>query len=196
MTLLQAESAPGEAHPLADSRTDEELMEQFVDGDRGAFDALFSRYSRPLRGYLARLVGPGAAADIAQTAFLSVVKARGRYQRQDRFRPWLYAIATNAARDHLRRHRREELTEEGSLPDDAAVSPAELRDAKLEHAVHAGLAQLPAAQREAILLHRFQGLAFSEIAEALDVSESAVKVRAHRGYARLRELLGALRDPW
>ena len=64
-----------------------------------------------------------------------------------------------------------------------------LRDPGLEKAVRAALAQLPDAQREAILLHRFEGLSFAEIAEHVGLTESAVKVRAHRGYERLRELL-------
>jgi RNA polymerase sigma-70 factor (ECF subfamily) len=52
--------------------------------------------------------------------------------------------------------------------------------------------QLPENQRLAIVMHRFQNLSFAEIAEALDLSESAVKVRAHRGYERLRALLRGL----
>src|SRR5688500_15057899 len=115
--------------------TDEELMERFVAGDTGAFDALFSRHAKPLQGYLTRFAGRSAAADLVQTAFLSLVRARGRYQKGARFRPWLYAIAANAARDSLRRGKAEELTEDGSVPQDVGVEPAPLRDAGLERAV-------------------------------------------------------------
>ena len=62
------------------------------------------------------------------------------------------------------------------------------RDFALERTVRQALAQLPPPQREAIVLHRFEGFSFSEIAEVLGLSESAVKVRAHRGYVRLRGL--------
>jgi len=59
--------------------------------------------------------------------------------------------------------------------------------------VERALAQLPDSQREAILLHRFEGFSFREIGDLLGVSETAVKVRAHRGYERLRVLLAAHR---
>ena len=63
------------------------------------------------------------------------------------------------------------------------------RDPGLEKAVKNALQQLPEAQREAIILNRYEGLSFAEIAEMAGVTESAVKVRAFRGYERLRELL-------
>jgi RNA polymerase sigma-70 factor (ECF subfamily) len=100
-------------------------------------------------------------------------------------------VAINAARDHLRRHRREEPTEK--LPD-APAEPAPLPDPGLTRTVEAALAQLPEAQREAIVLHRFEGFSFKQIAEMLGVTETAVKVRAHRGYERLRTLLASHRE--
>jgi RNA polymerase sigma-70 factor (ECF subfamily) len=100
-------------------------------------------------------------------------------------------VAINAARDHLRRHRREEPTD--TLPD-APADPTPLPDPGLTRTVEAALAQLPENQREAIVLHRFEGFSFKQIAEMLGVTETAVKVRAHRGYERLRTLLAAHRD--
>jgi RNA polymerase sigma-70 factor (ECF subfamily) len=174
--------------------SDEVLMARFCQGDSAAFDALFQRYARPVHGYLTRLTGnPALAEDLGQLTFLSLVRARGRFQHGSRFKPWLYAIATNAARDSQRRNQRpEELTPEGELP---ASIPAEApgpRDSGLEQAVQRALAQLPEGQRVPILLHRFEGMSFAEVADALGLTESAVKVRAHRGYERLRELLAAL----
>ena len=89
----------------------------------------------------------------------------------------------------------EDLTAQGELPASVPVEdgPAP-RDAGLERAVQRALAQLPEGQRIPIVMHRFEGMGFAEIAEALGLTESAVKVRAHRGYARLRELLAALRE--
>lgn len=164
-------------------------MERFIDGDSAAFDALFSRHVAGVRAHLQRLTGSSAAADdLTQVTFVSVVRGRGRFQRGAKVRPWLYAIATNAARDLARRGKFEKVTAEGELPDQEADAPP-LRDPGLEKAVRAALAQLPDAQREAILLHRFEGLSFAEIAAHVGLTESAVKVRAHRGYERLRELL-------
>lgn len=168
-------------------------MARFCDGDLRAFEALFQRYGQVIRAYLAHLVGAVQADDLSQATFLSVVRARGRFDRKARFKPWLYAIATNAARDYLRR-RREELTDAGELSEVADQGGREARDESLEKAVQNALAQLPENQRVAIVMHRFQNFSFAEVAQALDLSESAVKVRAHRGYKRLRELLRGLWD--
>ncbi len=182
------------AEEVTSAETDEALMERFCDGDARAFDALFQRYARPVHGFLSRLVkSPEHAEDLTQATFLSLVRARGRFQKGAPFRPWLYAIAANAAKDHLRRQRPEELTPEGELPQRAAEEPP-ASEAGMQKRVQTALEQLPQTQREAIVLHRFHGLSFGEIAQALGVTESAVKVRAHRGYERLRELLGDLKS--
>ena len=162
-------------------------MLRFCDGDAKAFDVLFARHAGAVRGYLHRITGSAASADdLTQAAFLSVVKARGRYVRGSAFKPWLFAIATNAARDLHRRRRGEELSAE---PTSTETVEPKVRDAGLEKHVRDALVQLPEAQREAIVMHRFEGMSFGEIAEVLGVNEGAVKVRAHRGYERLRELL-------
>ncbi len=176
-----------EAHA---AEPDEMLMERFVGGESAAFDALFARHAARVNAYLRRMVGPSTADDLTQVTFLSVVRSRSRFQRGARFRPWLYAIATNAARDHVRRARFESPSDDGEMPEQVAETL--LPDPALEKAVHAALAQLPEQQREAILLHRFEGFSFGEIAETLGLTESAVKVRAHRGYVRLRGLLAHL----
>ncbi len=162
-------------------------MLRFCDGDVKAFDVLFTRHAGAVRAYLHRMTGSAASADdLTQAAFLSVVKARGRYMRGAAFRPWLFAIATNAARDLHRRRKGEELAPEPASTE--TVDP-KVRDPGLERHVREALVKLPEPQREAILMHRFEGMSFGEIAETLGVSEGAVKVRAHRGYERLRELL-------
>jgi RNA polymerase sigma factor (sigma-70 family) len=164
-------------------------MERFCQGDACAFDALFERYVGPLHAYLWRLVGDQALAeDLTQASFLSLVRARGRFRRGARVRPWLYAIATNAARDSLRRTR-EQLTPNGELPEPEEAEEAQPADAGLQEAVQRALAQLPESWRLAVVLHRFEGLSLTEIAEVLGTTETAVKLRAHRGYERLRELL-------
>ncbi len=175
--------------------SDETLMQRFTRGEEQAFDVLFARYARPVHAFLLRMVASAALAeDLTQATFLSVVRGRGRFQEGARFKPWLYAIATNAARDQHRRRRPEELTQAGELPTGAAGEDAGPRDLGLERTVQRALEQLPEAQRSAIVLHRFQELSFAEIAQALGVTESAVKVRAHRGYERLRELLKGLKE--
>ncbi len=170
-------------------------MEQFAQGDARAFDTLFTRHAPAIRGFLHRMTGQRAAADdLTQATFLSLLRARGRYVTGAKFKPWLYAIATNAARDWRRRGSHESVTEDGATPDGAA-EPTLLADPGLEKVVRAALDQLPDAQREAIVLHRFEGLSYAEIAETAGVTESAVKVRAHRGAEVLRQLLKGVWEP-
>ena len=170
-------------------------MEQFCQGQASAFDALFTRHAPAIRGYLHKMTGQRSAADdLTQATFLSLLRARGRFLRGSKFKPWLYAIATNAARDWRRRGVHEQVTAEGTTPDSPA-EPALLADPGLEKVVRAALEQLPEAQREAIVLHRFEGLSYAEIAETAGVTESAVKVRAHRGSETLRLLLKGVWEP-
>jgi RNA polymerase sigma factor (sigma-70 family) len=183
--------APPPRTEIGSVETDERLMERFVQGDEKGISELFARHARPLHGFVRRMVGD-AADDVVQTTFVSISRSRGRYQRGAPFRPWLYAVAANAARDHLRRNRYEEHVSPAAVPEPVAEAEP-LADPGLTRVVEAALAQLPANQREAVVLHRFEGFSFRQISDLLGVSETAVKVRAHRGYERLRVLLAHLR---
>jgi len=180
-------------------------MTRFCNGDEKAFSALYDRHAPQLEVFLRRFVRDRALAeDLLQTTFLSFVRARGRYVATAGVRAWLYAIAANAGRDALRRRgaRREDPFDADSLylasntraADDSSLwsSPSfSMSDPNLARAVGEALQQLPADQREAVLLHKLQGLSFPEVATALGTSVGAAKVRAHRGYQRLRVLLAA-----
>ncbi|MCA2976831.1 MAG: RNA polymerase sigma factor [Myxococcaceae bacterium] len=176
-----------------ESPSDEELMERFQDGDARALDALFDRRAAAVHGFLSRMVrDPALADDLLQTTFLSVVRSADRYQRGLKVLPWLLTIAGNAARDTLR-HRRLQVEvlsddDEGTLPEQG-VQPA-LSDPGQRRRIEQAFAQLPPQQRECVILHKLEGLSFEQIAEMLDISETAARIRAHRGYERLRALLG------
>src|SRR3712207_3101284 len=131
------------------------------------------------------------ADDLLQTTFLSVVRGRGRYQPQTNLRGWLFAVATNAARDALRRTRRRR--EQSHEAPERGIDPV-LPDPAAARALQQALAELPAEQREAVLLHKMHELSFPEIAEVLGIGVSAAKVRAHRGYEKLRARLALLED--
>lgn len=168
-------------------------MEQFCRGDENAFDILYARYAPQVQAFLVRMVRDAALAeDLLQATFLSVVRARGRYQPGTTVRAWVFAIAANAGRDALRRRRARR--EDPSGPDEVVVAdaPADPPDPAAARAVQEALMRLPFEQREAVVLHKMQDLSFEEIATALGITVSAAKVRAHRGYHRLRELLAPL----
>jgi RNA polymerase sigma-70 factor (ECF subfamily) len=178
--------------PVPAPDPDEQLMARFCAGDEQAFEQLYQRYATSIQAYLGRMVGDRVLAeDLLQTTFLSVVRSRGRYQPQTNLRAWLFAVATNAARDALRRTRRRR--EQSEQAPERAVDPV-LPDPAAARALQQALAELPPDQREAVLLHKMHELSFPEIAEALGIGVSAAKVRAHRGYEKLRARLAMLED--
>ena len=178
--------------PIAERESDDVLMARFCEGDQDAFTVLYDRYAPQLESFLHRLVRDRTLAeDLLQTTFLSFVRARGRYVATAGVRAWIYSIAANAGRDALRRRgtRREQPFDPETL--NIASDDAVLSDPHIARAVEEALQQLPSEQREAVILHKMQGLSFPEIAIALGTSVGAAKVRAHRGYQRLKVLLAA-----
>jgi RNA polymerase sigma factor (sigma-70 family) len=166
-------------------------MTAYRAGDSSAFREIYSRYSPVLyRMMLRDLRRPEEARDLVQQTFLQLHRARNDFDPNQRLRPWIFTIAMNLKREHFRRvKRRPESPLEGDalerVPDPGAGD--ERVDAT--RALRQGLGELPPDQREVIELHWFEGLPFSEVAQVVGASLSAVKVRAHRGYTRLRHLL-------
>lgn len=171
--------------------TDEGLALALQGGDTTALDSLVERHYDPLIGYLYRLLhgDRSLAQDIAQETFLRALRGISRYTHPRPFKPWLYAIATNLARDQ---YNRAETRRAAPIPDDdVLVSDASADDdlnvIEEARAVIAGLAALPAHQREVIILHFYQDLSLNAIADALDIPLGTVKSRLSIGVSRLRE---------
>jgi len=176
---------------------DVRLMLAFQSGEPAAFDALFRRWAAPLLRYLERMVrDAGTAEELVQEVFLRVYRARERYAPEARFSTWLYRIATNLALNELRRPRRREphrSQDEDGAPALAAPAPDpdDALDARrLGAHVERELAALPEKQRAALCLAAVEGLSYAEVAEALEVSEAAVKALVHRARVALAERLG------
>lgn len=169
---------------------DEALMTRYVlHADRDAFAELFARYSGRLNGLFMRSLGnPDTCQDLVQQTFLQVHRARNDFDLKRPFRPWLYTIALNLRREYFRKRGRRPETQydpiaHGEPSVDSSATTA------TERLVRRALAQLPANQRDVIILHWYEQLSFQEIGETVGASLSAVKVRAHRGYKALRVLL-------
>ena len=172
-------------------RSDESLMGAYCSGKTDALGELFDRYALRVEALVRRSTGDAALArDITQTTFLSLVRGRSRYPQDCQFRPWLFTIAMNALRDHLRRRKREVLTSSDALLAHDEFYVERFRDAGLQRALTQALSQLSLEQRQVIVLHQLEEFSFAEIAEIVGCSRSAAKVRAHRGYEKLRNLLG------
>jgi len=185
------------------TESDEALMQSYVAGDPRAFDALFSRYATRLHAFFSRSFRSGAVADdLVQTTFLKIHAARSSYDPGLPVRPWLFGIAARVRIDELRRRYRaaekasDEELGELVLPTDGGADRWPEANEEAER-VRKAIDGLPEAQRVVVWLHRFEGLTFAEIAEALSVdgpklTEVAVRVRAFRAFAALRQTLADL----
>ena len=178
-------------------RSDEQLMTAVMAGDQVALAALVTRHHGPLLGYLYRLVGGDQqlSEDLVQETLLHVLRQR-TYQAGRPFKPWLYMIATNLARDYfksaaVRTSWRERDEEEVLLHlEDSEPGPEECAlVAERGSEVREALAQLGEEYRIALVLRFYQGFSLQEIAETLHIPLGTVKSRLSVGIHRLRSML-------
>ncbi len=180
---------------LNPSETDEQLALSLQHGEASALTLLVERHHGPLLGYLYRLMGGdrALAEDLVQETFLRLIRNIGQYRHPRPFKPWLYAIATNLARDHYKSAdtRRTDPLADESLTSTLNETPLDEGLLTVDDArqVTGALAALPGGQREALILRYYQNLSLNEIAEALDIPVGTVKSRLSLGLKRLKELL-------
>lgn len=170
---------------------DATLMLAFQRGDERAFRTLFERHARAMVAFCHHFVRDGGRAEeLAQDVFLKLYRAARSYRPSARFRTYLYRIASNHCLNELRRGEYAARPKDGSGPDEPSepdglpsgepTPEAAAEGAALEREVVALLEGLPEKQRAALVLCRFEGLSYEEIAEILDTSVSAVKSLVHR----------------
>jgi len=170
--------------PLMEAtRSDEALVPALARGDEEALGVLLDRYWPRAYALAHRLVGePHAAEDVAQEAFVRLLRGAGRFDPGRPFRPWFFQLVTNEARKHHRARSRRVDREARAARPEATRDP----DAARAEAVQSCLATLPAAQREPIALHYLAGLTFQEVADALACPLGTVTSRVRRGLEDLR----------
>ncbi len=178
---------------MSDSPTDAEVIARVLDGDTELFGILVDRYQDEFAGYAKYMTGSrDEAADIIQESLVRAYKSLRRCQDRGNFQGWLFRIVSNQCKSHLarRKHRETEslFDRAGDLraPEDPG-GDAEAAD--LRRRVHQALQELPADQREALVLKYVQGLSLPEMARLLKASVSALKMRLLRGRDALRQKL-------
>jgi len=192
-----AQTAAAPAMPTA-NRSDETLLADYLGGDREAFAALVERYRGELHGFLARFLGSRAAADdVFQETFLQVHLAASTFDRERSFKPWLFTIAANKARDWHRRQKRRRAASldapvgsdaDGARMVDLMEADAEAPEAAMESAetrdrVKGVVDGMPALYREVLQLNYFQKMSYQQISEVLGVPLGTVKSRLHAAVA-------------
>lgn len=179
-------------------------MQRLADGDDLALNEIMDRWQRRVIAFLLRMTGnESVAVDLAQETFVHVYQGCGRYRPTGTFSTWLFAIAANLARHHLRwQSRHPSVSLETSFPDgeDGACdlpsvsddpSQATLRSERAT-LVQAAIACLPPDLREAILLSEYEHMSYQEIAAVAGCSAKAVETRLYRARQHLRERLQPL----
>ena len=182
---------------------DTELMLRVREGDTESFAILLEKHRSPVIHFLYRMVqNQGVAEELAQEVFLRVYKSRGNYEPTAKFTTWLFRIASHLALNSIRDSKNErhqdsidESSDEGlsvQVRDNRLTTEQEMlhqaRLAEVRKAIHL----LPEKQRAAVLMHKYQEMEYSQIANALECSESAVKSLLFRAYETLRTRLAHL----
>jgi RNA polymerase sigma-70 factor, ECF subfamily len=175
---------------VVEPTTDGDLIARVGEGDSGAFEVLYRRYSRPVFALALRRLGDrGRAEDAVQETFASIWRSAGSYRRErGPGAPWLYAVARNAIVD-----RRRALGPVPAEPVDEASSDAG-PDERAESSwtawrIHRALAELPDQERKLIELAYWGGLSQSEIADFVGIPLGTVKTRTRSALSRLADVL-------
>lgn len=195
--------SPGRVIPGRGPRSDEQLLADYRSGDRSSFSELVGRYQRELYHFLVRFLGNRAAAeDVFQETFLQVHQSAEQFDPQRRFRPWLFTIAANKARDLIRSQARRptnplqasispgdnESGEFIDLMESVTAVPSEpMEREELQKQVQSTVTGMPEHLREILLLSYFHQFPYKQISEILDIPLGTVKSRLHAAVAHFAD---------
>jgi len=182
--------------------SDEELVQQFIDGRERAFNELMQRYSRRIINYIYRIIGDrDRAEDLLQDTFVRVYRNIDRFDQSRKFSTWLYTIATNLAKNELRNTGRNPLlyfqnfffrkddqqmfesADKASRPDD------QLYRKQLNDLVAKAVEKLPQRHKLVFTLRETEGKSYEEIAEILGCNIGTVKSRLNRARTRFAQII-------
>ncbi len=175
------------------TKTDEILAGAVAHGDLDALGELFERHHKRVHAICYRMTGePSSADDLVQESFLRVLRYSKSYDAKAAFTTWLYRLARNVCLDHLsRENRSNERVQLMNVEQRTDHSPGSEPYSRLD-TVHAALYRLPSEKREILVLSRYEGMSYAEIAEVCDTTVGAIKVRAHRAMRELRKIFEEL----
>jgi len=178
---------------------DAQLMLRVRAGDDTSFGLLLERHRGPVVHFMYRMVQNQAVSEeLAQEVFLRVYRSRETYEPTAKFTTWLFRIAThvalNSIRDRKKEKGHESLSDSDEMLDGKERQVADRQPTVEQEMVHEvkirevrqAIEDLPSKQRVAVLMHKYEGLGYAQIAEALSCSESAIKSLLFRAYESLR----------
>jgi RNA polymerase sigma-70 factor (ECF subfamily) len=176
---------------------DAQLMLRVREGDDTSFALLLERHRGPVVHFLYRMVQNQAVSEeLAQEVFLRVYRSRKTYEPTAKFTTWLFRIATHVALNSIRDRKKEKGHEsldeetldgmERQVADRQQTVEQEMVHEVKVREVRQAIEALPAKQRAAVLMHKYEGLDYGQIAAVLNCSESAIKSLLFRAYESLR----------
>jgi RNA polymerase sigma-70 factor, ECF subfamily len=181
------------------NRSDEELMQEFQQGNEAAFITIYERYKLAIYRFIYRKLGhQGRAEDITQEVFLALIEHCKEWRQEASFKTYLYRIAFNRAVSEMRRREHkvminsdDEANSERAarVPSNTASPAAVIEQREMQFHVQQALAKLDLDQRDPIILREYEGLSYEEISEILDVPVGTIKSRIFRGKVELKRLL-------
>jgi RNA polymerase sigma-70 factor (ECF subfamily) len=172
-------------------RGDEALMKAYADGDMEAFEHLYNRHRGPLYRYILRQVQDAATAnDLYQGSWEKIIKARAGYKASAPFRAWMYRIAHNHVMDHFRRSRPVSELPPDEMEADLPGPGQQLLDEQRMSGLHEAVSDLPAEQKDVLLLKLEAGLDLQTIADVTGVNRETAKSRLRYAVGKLRKTLG------
>lgn len=168
-----------------------ELLRRITEKDLGAFTMLVDRYQNKVLGLCSHLLdSPQNGEDVAQEVFLQVYKSSGKFRHDCLVSTWIYRIAINRCRNFKRDNRKFSRWGEQALGASDADDPESAwKENETRELIRKAIASLPEKQKAMLILHKFEGHSYKEIAEILDVSLPSVESCLHRAKINLQKKL-------
>ena len=173
-----------------DQNEEAQIVDRVLKGDRQEYALLVEEYKSPVYNLAYRLTGNlGDAEDLTQETFIRAYQYLWRYDTRKKFFSWLYTIAFNLIKNHYKKNKKHNISEElsaHSLADDSPSPEAQFIE---NQEITACLLRLEDELRALLIMKYQQGLSLEEIAEVTGKSLSAVKMRIYRGLEKLKKLM-------
>jgi len=183
--------------------SDEQLLADYLNGNEASFELLVRRYARELYQFAMRFTGNAVSAeDVVQETLLQLHTSAASFDRERRFKPWLFTIVANKARDHLRRRQRKRelaidafVDQESSagqrfvelFSSDTTPPDDDLLIDERRRIVRETVESLPERLREVLILAYYHRFSYNDIAEVIGIPLGTVKSRLHAAVAQFAE---------
>jgi RNA polymerase sigma factor (sigma-70 family) len=176
---------------MVEAGSDNSIMLRVRDGHLEELGVLFERHHVKLLNFFMRMTGNRSVSeDLVQDSFLRIVKYRGTFRVEEgNFDTWMFRLARSAGAEHFKRSLRARTTElDETLAGDAPSALERIESDESARLLKQSILELPPDQREVLVLRTYHFKKFSEIAQILDCSDGAARIRAHRAVTELRRV--------